>query len=301
MNSQGYNLLNMRLSEIAGLIGCSFIGDDIAIDGLNLSNREIRSSSVLSYCTSIKYTKKAFINPQVKAIIIPSHIYDALSEEEKERCSFILNDIPEYTFYCLFIELSQRGYPKYTWSTDLKNAVILEGAVIEDGVILGENVVVGNNTVIKSGSIIGDNVIIGACSVIGGDGFQLIKDKNGVNMTIPHVGRVMIGNDVTIGDNSTIARSLFDGFTSIGNHTKIDNHVHIAHNCIIGENCVLTANCTMFGSSELKSNVWISPNVAIMNRVVVNENAFIGASSFVSKNVKSGSRMFGIPAINIDE
>lgn len=301
MNYRSSSLLNMRLSEIANLIGLSFIGDDIIIDGLNLSNREIQSYSVLSYCASTKYIKKAFANPKVKALIVPFFIYNILSKEEKACYSFILSDVPENTFYNLFIELSKQYYPQYAWNTDLKNTVILKGAVVEDGVILGENVVVGNNTVIKSGTIIGNDVIIGACSVIGGNGFQLIKDKNGVNMTIPHVGRVKIGDNVTIGDNSTISKSLFEGFTLIGNNTKIDNHVHIAHNCIVGENCVLAANCTMFGSSELKSNVWIAPNAAIMNKVVIGENAFIGASSFVHKNVKPDSRMFGIPAINMDK
>lgn len=301
MDIHSFSLLNIRLSEIADLIGASFIGDDVIIDGLNLSNREIQSTSVLSYCTSIKYIKKAFVNPKVKALIIPSFIYNILSKEEKTCCSFMLSDTPEYTFYNLFIELSKQYYPQYVWSTDLKNAIILEGAVIEDGVILGENVIVGNNTVIKSGTIIGNNVIIGACSVIGGNGFQLIKDKNDINMTIPHVGRVRIGDNVTIGDNSTISKSLFEGFTLIGNNTKIDNHVHVAHNCIVGENCVLAANCTMFGSSELKSNVWIAPNATIMNKVIIGENAFVGASSFVHKNVKPNSRMFGIPAVNINK
>lgn len=50
--------------------------------------------------------------------------------------------------------------------------------------------VIGHNSIIKSGSIIGNNVTIGCCSVIGGDGFQLIKEVDG-NMCIPHVGRVL--------------------------------------------------------------------------------------------------------------
>ena len=37
-----------------------------------------------------------------------------------------------------------------------------------------------------------------------------------------------------------------------------------------------------------------------MNRVVVGENSFIGAAFFVIKNVKPGSKMFGVPAQNIN-
>ncbi|NLI35975.1 MAG: UDP-3-O-(3-hydroxymyristoyl) glucosamine N-acyltransferase [Bacteroidales bacterium] len=301
INNQGYNLIDIHLSEAASLVNLKIIGNDININGLNLSNREVQSSSVLSYCTSTRYLNKAISNKQVKALIIPNAIYKDLSTEYKSGMSFIISDTPEYTFYTIFIKLSLSKYPRYSWNTDFKNAIISKGAIIEKGVLLGNNVIIGNNSVIKSGSIIGDNVNIGACSVIGGNGFQLIKDDNGVNMSIPHVGRVFIGTNVSIGDNTTISKSLFEGFTSVGNNSKIDNHVHIAHNCIIGDNCVLTANCSMFGSSELETNVWLAPNSAIMNKVIVGSNAFIGASSFVSRNVKPGSRMFGIPAININE
>lgn len=301
MITQGYDLLDLRLSEITGLSGLSFVGDDIMINGLNLSNREILSSSVLSYCTSLKYVRKAFSNPKVKALVITASMYDELSDAERQSRSFIIDEFPESTFYTLLIKLSDSHYPHYTWKTDIKNATVMDGAVVEDGVVLGENVLIGNNSVIKSGTIIGNNVTIGACSVIGGEGFQLIKDIRGMNMSIPHVGRVKIGNNVSIGDNSTISKSLFEGFTSIGDYTKIDNHVHIAHNCTVGKNNVLAANCTLFGSCELRDNVWVAPNAAVMNRVVVDNNAFIGACSFISRNVKSGARMFGVPATNIDE
>lgn len=298
---QDAGLIKSRLSKIVALINQPCIGPDIEIDGLNLSNRDILASSVLSFCGSPKYLKYAFENPKVKALIVSSDIFNSLSETEKQHFSFILDDYPESTFYQIFKELVRTKYPKYTWKTDLKNAIIYDGAIVENGVILGENVIVGNNSVIKSGSVIGDNVTIGACSVIGGEGFQLVKDKQGRNMTIPHAGRVFIDDDVAIGDNTTVSKSLFEGYTKIGKNTKIDNHVHIAHNCIIADNCVLAANCTLFGSSELKCNVWVAPNVAIMNRVVIGEGAFIGASSFVAKNVKPGSRMFGVPAININK
>ncbi|MDM8338441.1 DapH/DapD/GlmU-related protein [Mediterranea massiliensis] len=300
MQEKGYGLLSMRLSQIAKLLSLSILGNDIMIDGLNLSNRFILSSSVLSYCTSLVYFKKAIVNSKVKALIVTSNIYNELSVEEKQMYSFIINDFPESTFYSLFLKLAQDYYPKYSWHTNLGDTLVMKGAVIEDGVILGKNVVIGNNSVIKAGTIIGDNVTIGSCSVIGGEGFQLIKDAYGMNMTIPHVGRVRIGNNVSIGDNSTISKSLFEGFTTIGDYTKMDNHVHIAHNCVVGQNCTLAANCTMFGSSELKNNVWVAPNAAIMNRVVVGEGAFIGASSFVFKNVKAGAKMFGVPAVNIN-
>jgi len=293
--------INIRLSELCKITACSMLGNDIYIDGFNLSNRKIEANSVLSYCTSYKYFKIALANEKVTALIVTNEFVEQLSDEEKSRFSFLISDSPEWTFYTAFIYLyDNRRFPQYDFETDLKNTIIGAGSVIEKGVIVGDNVKIGCNSVVCSGTILGDNVTIGNCSVIGGNGFQLIKDNEGRNHAIPHVGRVVIGSDVYIGDNSTVSKSLFEGFTKIGNYVKIDNHVHIAHNCIVGDNCVLTANCTMFGSSILESNVWLAPNSAIMNRVKIGSDSFIGASSLVLKNVKSGSRMFGVPAQKIN-
>lgn len=293
--------ISIRLSEVCEIIACPMLGNDIYIDGFNLSNRKIEANSVLSYCISYKYFKIALANEKVTALIVTKELVEKLSDEEKSRFSFLISDSPEWTFYTAFINLyDNRRFPQYDFETDLKNTIIGIGSVIEKGVIVGENVNIGYNSVVCSGTIIGDNVTIGNCSVIGGNGFQLIKDNEGKNHAIPHIGRVIIGNNVYIGDNSTVSRSLFEGFTKIGNDVKIDNHVHIAHNCIVGDNSVLAANCTMFGSSILESNVWLAPNSAIMNRVKIGSDSFIGASSLVLKNVKSSSRMFGVPAQKIN-
>ena len=294
------SLIKIKLSDICAILGCEYMGEDFLVDGFNLSNRKIESQCVISYCESIKYLKYTCQNSKIKALIISPELYHSLSQDDKKRFSIILSQHPEQTFYKLFIQLVSTGiYPKYDWKTETEDVIIESGAVIESGVVFGKNVVIGHNSIIKSGSIIGNNVTIGCCSVIGGDGFQLIKEVDG-NMCIPHVGRVFIGDNVSIGDNTTVSKSLFEGFTWIGKSTKIDNHVHIAHNCIIADNCVLTANCVLFGSCELKQNVWIAPHSTIMNRVVVGENSFIGAASFVIKNVKPGSKMFGVPAQNIN-
>lgn len=301
MEEFGYDLFNLRISQISHSINKNYIGEDRIITGFNLSNRELRSSSVLSYCISEKYLDIALKNQKVKALVIPEELYEKIESNARNRYSFIISNTPEPVFYRLFINAYKNVLMSYNWKTDIGNTIIQKGAVIEDGVILGKNVIVGSNSVIKSGSIIGDNVIIDSGSVIGCNGFQMVKDENGVNMTIPHIGRVLIGDNVSIGSNVSIARSLFDGFTFIGNNTKINNLVHIAHNCTIGDNCVITANCTMFGSSELKSNVWLAPNSCIMNRVVVGKNAFIGASALVNRDVPEGWTMIGIPARRLEK
>ena len=203
----------------------------------------------------------------------------------------------------MYIDLVSSGaFDSLLFITDTSSVVNKGvGVVIENGVKFGNNVRIGHNTIIKSGTIIGDNVSIGCCSVIGGEGFQLIKDKFGNNLNIPHTGGVYIGNNVSIGDCTTICKSLFEGFTRVGDYTKIDNHVHIAHNCNIGKNCSITAHCTMFGSSCIGNNIWLAPHSKIMNGAIVGDGTFIGTSSFVEGKIPPNSRLFGMPAKPIDE
>lgn len=294
-------IIKVRISEIASFLGQTFLGEDLVLDGFNLSNRDVIADSVISYCTDERYLKIASQNEKVRALLISKALYKHAEESIKERFSFIVCDTPEWAFYQAYIHfVEENEYPQYDWETNKNGVTILPGAIVENGVILGKNVVIGNNSVIKSGTIIGDNVRIGSCSVIGGEGFQLIKDDKGNNQAIPHVGRTYIGNDVFIGDDVTIARSLFEGYTVVGNSVKIDNHVHIAHNCQVGNNSVLTASVTLFGSCVIGNNVWLAPNSSVMNRVKVGDNAFVCASSFVMRNVKPGDKVFGVPAIKID-
>lgn len=294
-------LIDYSLSSIAEFLECQLIGEDIRIDGFNLSNRDVIADSVLSYSASERFVKIARKNVKIKALVIPKSLYETLDDELKKRFSYILADNPEWSFYKAFIYLHNNGvYSKYDWKTDRNDCFIMDNAVVEKGVILGKNVTIGTNSVVKAGTIIGDNVSIGACSVVGSDGFQLIKDDEGNNQVIPHVGRTYIGNNVTIGDNVSISKSLFEGYTFIDNNVKIDSQAHVAHNCYIGSNSVICANTTLLGSCFVGNDVWVAPNSLIMNRVKVGDGAFICAASFVMGNVLRGAKMFGSPARKIE-
>ena len=293
--------IKLRLSEVASFLNCELIGEDVDLDGFNLSNREIIAKSVLSYCGSERFVRIACKNACVKALVLPKELYESLNSEQRNRFSFLLSDNPEWDFYKAFIQAKESQiYPVYEWPTKMNNTIIGENSIIENGVILGENVVIGSNTTIKSGTIIGDNVCIGSSSVIGNDGFQLIKDSEGHNHTIPHVGRTYIGNNVTLLDNVTVAKSLFEGYTYLDDYVKADCQAHVAHNCYVGRDSVICANTTLLGSCYIGNNVWIAPNCLILNRAKIGDNAFICAASFVMGNVLRGAKMFGVPAKKVD-
>ncbi len=177
-----------------------------------------------------------------------------------------------------------------------KNCKIGHNCIIESNVIIGSNCEIGNNVILKK-SIIGNNVKILDGAIVGKKGFGFFPNKN-KNLRYPHIGVVIIGDNVEIGCNNTIDRGSLSN-TVIGDNTFIDNQVHIAHNVKIGKNCIITAQVGFAGSSIIGDNVQIGGQAGISGHLTIGNNARIGGGSGVIKNIPENSKVMGYPAKDI--
>ncbi len=75
--------------------------------------------------------------------------------------------------------------------------------------------------------MVGARAIIHSGVVIGADGFGFAREADGAWLKIPQTGRVVIGDDVEIGANTTIDRGALDD-TVIEDGVKLDNQIQIA-------------------------------------------------------------------------
>jgi UDP-3-O-[3-hydroxymyristoyl] glucosamine N-acyltransferase len=175
-----------------------------------------------------------------------------------------------------------------------KNAMIRAGVVIEKNSVIGDDCSIDSNTVIKKGTVIGNRVKIGANSTIGGDGFGYERDDSGQFEFIPHIGNVVIEDDVEIGNNTAIDRAVL-GSTYLRRNVKVDNLVHIAHGVEIGENSLIIANAMVAGSTSIGKNVWVAPSASILNKLKVGDNALVGMGAVVVKNVEPSQTIVGNP------
>ena len=177
-----------------------------------------------------------------------------------------------------------------------KNCSIGHNTIIENNVQIGKNCNIGSNVIIKN-TIIGNNTNILDGAVIGKKGFGFFPDKK-KHIRYPHIGSVIIGNNVEIGSNNTIDRGSISD-TIIGDGSFLDNQVHIAHNVRIGKNCIITGQVGFAGSSSIGDRVMIGGQAGISGHLKIGDNVQIAGGSGVIKNIASNSKVMGYPAKNI--
>jgi len=197
-------------------------------------------------------------------------------------------------------------------------ASIGEGTNVAPGAVIGARAEIGRNCDIGPNAVIGPGVVIGAdCRVgagaslaycilgdrvrlyagvrIGEPGFGFAVSGTGF-LTVPQLGRVMIGDDVEIGANTTIDRGSGPD-TVVGAGTRIDNLVQIGHNVRIGRSCIIVAQVGIAGSTVLEDGVVVGGQVGFAGHLNVGTGAQIGAQAGVARDVPAGARLLGTPAM----
>src|SRR5438874_5291005 len=191
---------------------------------------------------------------------------------------------------------------------------IADNVVIEAGARLGARCQIGPNTVIGVGVEIaeecrvGANVTLSHCVIgarvvlhtgvrIGQAGFGFAPDAEGP-VKIPQLGRVIVGDDVDIGANTTIDRGSGHD-TVIGPGTMIDNLVQLGHNVVLGRGCILAGQVGISGSTKLGDFVMAGGQAGLAGHLNIGTAARIAAQAGLMRDVEPGSTVAGAPAVAI--
>jgi len=178
------------------------------------------------------------------------------------------------------------------------NTKIGPHAVIDEGVIIGEDCQIGPLTHIAF-TIMGDRCSVKSSSVIGGAGFGIAEDEQGL-FNIPHLGRVMIHNDVHIGSNSCVDRGQL-GDTVLMDDVKIDNLVQVGHNVFIDKGAMLAGHTGVSGSCRIGKKALFGGRAATADHVNIGDGSILAAFGGAMSDIPDGEMWSGVPAMPIRE
>lgn len=162
-------------------------------------------------------------------------------------------------------------------------ATIGKGSMIDGHVFIYDNVTIGKSVLIHAGTVIGN------------DGFGYQRNERGEFEKFPHIGGVLIEDNVEIGSNTCIDKGAL-GNTTIKEGAKIDNLVHIAHNVVVGKHAAVIALAMVGGSTKIGDYGWVAPSASLRDRISIGENATIGLGAVVTKSIPDNEIWIGNPA-----
>lgn len=264
-----------------------------------------KNNSVMFLMERMKGKMSAFL--EVKECLIFWQKDIEVPEDISKRHAIVLVNQPRLEYCRFFEENGITNLPIKEKFDVIDGAFICRGAIIPNSctimpgayiggeVKLGEDCYIGCGTKLVGKVEIGDNVVIRENTVIGADGLSTDRDIDGRAITMPQFGGVKIEGNVKIGANVVIARGAIDD-TVLKRGCKIDNHTFISHNVEVGEDTFIVGETIMFGSSKIGNRSFISGNSTIRNKVEIGDDVVIGMGSVVTKNVTSGSIVYGNPA-----
>jgi UDP-3-O-[3-hydroxymyristoyl] glucosamine N-acyltransferase len=223
------------------------------------------------------------------------------------RSQLVFLDNPRF----VFVHFVNRARNLTTSRSISSSAMISQSAQLGDNCQVGPFVTIGDGCVIGNNAVIEDRVTLRNCSIgnncvvqsgvtIGSEGFAYERDPCGRLERFPHLAGVVIGDEVEISANVSIARgSLTD--TLIGDETKLDALVHIAHNVRIGTRCQLAAGTIIGGSTQLGDSCWTGLNSTLKNTIKVGNRVLVAAGACVIGDVADDDIVAGVPAKSIKQ
>ena len=190
-------------------------------------------------------------------------------------------------------------------------AVVGEGAVLGEGCILGPHAVVGPGCVLGRRcrlhahatlyfTLAGEGVVLHQGARVGNEGFGFVPDERGGFVTVPQLGRVLLGDRVEVGANACIDRGA-SGDTVVGEGTRLDNLVMLGHNVRTGKGCAIVAQVGISGSTVLGDHVQLGGQAGVSGHLSIGSGARVGAQTGVTRDVPARTDVWGTPAMPVRE
>lgn len=292
--------MSLRLDRIVATLGGDLAGEgSVEISGLAPLDRA--GPGQLSFLSNPKY-RSQLAGTRAAAVI--------LAPEVASACPVPAIVTPQPYLY--FARVAQLLNPVARPAPGIHASAVVESPIPESasvgpGVWIGPDVEVGENAVIHAnvsiypGCRIGARAIVHSGAVIGADGFGFAREASGSWVKIPQTGRVIVGDDVEIGANTTIDRGAL-GDTVIEEGVKLDNQIQVAHNVRIGAHSALAGCVGIAGSANIGRRCTVGGGAIILGHLTLADDVNVSSGTLVAKSIFSPGTYTGtVPFMSHDE
>ena len=275
------------------------------------------SASDLAFLANPRYRREAHAS-RAGAIVLAPRDAEALQEDRSSGSTFVVVDSP-YAWFAMaaqvlhpMVEAIAGIHPQAQIDPGAEvdasasigagafvgaGARLGAGVVLDPGAHVGARVVIGSATrlfpraVVLDDCVLGERCIVHSGVVIGADGFGFAP-LDGRWLKIPQLGRVIIGDDVEIGANTTIDRGTM-GDTTVESGVKLDNQIQIGHNCFVGAHTVIAGCVGIAGSARIGRNCMIGGAAGIAGHLSIADGTIIGPATVVSGSIEKAGHYTG--------
>ena len=300
-----------QLREIVGHFGGELIGDP-AVRVTQVATLESARAADITFVAQPRFLAQ-LARTRAGAVILGSDARDA-TRLPRIICA---NPYAYFARVSALLNPPQRARPgRHKTAVVDRAARIARSASIGAGSVIGKRAYIADRAQVGAGCFVGDDTTIGedsrlhanvsvyhACrigarcivhagAVIGADGFGIARE-DGVWKKIPQIGRVIIGDDVEIGANTTIDRGALDD-TVIADGVKLDNQIQIAHNVKIGAHTAIAACVGIAGSATIGAHCSLGGASMIYGHITIADNVNISAGTLIMKSLDKAGTYTGV-------
>ena len=296
----------ISIKKIVKFLKTNYTGKDFDITSLSSINN-VKNNSLLFYSELANFQLKIKdnVNYDLKKLEKFKNIAIITTNEIKNKINIpmISSENPRLDFQ----RVAMKFFTEDEFSPGIhKTAVVEKSSTIGKDVYIGPHCYIGNNVkigdktkilanvCIYGKTQIGSNSVILSNTTIGSEGFSFYFDADEF-FHFPHLGSVLIGDNVWIGSNCTVEKSQIDQ-TIIEDHVKIDDIVHVGHNSIVKKAAQITAGSVISGRAKIGKGCWIAPNSVIDAGCEIGDGCIVGTASLVMSNFPKNSVIVGSPA-----
>jgi sugar O-acyltransferase (sialic acid O-acetyltransferase NeuD family) len=127
----------------------------------------------------------------------------------------------------------------------------------------------------------------------------VLSERGARFLTLVHPTSV-VARGATLGEGSVLCPySCATADARLGRWVTVNVHASVAHDTEIGDGSTLSGHCDVTGGAKLGRGVFMGSHAVVLPGVEVGELAYVGAGSVVTRTVRPGITVFGVPARQI--